>query len=72
MVRGIILCDQVVLGSSLSKNRRIRYAAAKHGLAVILQYDAIFGGEDAPKRMHDYLSRLAEQAKRPELLHSRS
>ncbi len=67
VVRGIILCDHIVIGTRLARDRRIRYTAAKHGLAIIRQFDSTFTEADAPEVLQGYLGTLAKLAQRPEL-----
>ncbi len=67
-LRGIVLCDHIVIGAKLAESRRIRYAAARNGLAVIRQFDSTFTRDDAPERMRGYLTQLADRAGHPELV----
>ncbi len=67
VVRGIILCDHIVIGSRLARDRRIRYTAAKHGLAIVMQFDSTFTEENAIETMQGYLKSLAEKSGHPEL-----
>ncbi|MFW5751423.1 MAG: hypothetical protein ACOCZK_07230 [Planctomycetota bacterium] len=67
-LRGIVLCDHIVIGSKLAESRRIRYTAARNGLAIIRQFDSTFTREDAPERMQDYIERLAELSGHPDLV----
>lgn len=72
-VRGIILCDTIVIAGKLAQTPAIRIAAAENDLAVILSgFDAIFDykQDNGPERLAGLLTELAAKAGHPELPHA--